>query len=105
MRIFLIDRYKNSYDIAKKLKENGIENIDIKEECKFKTTKNDIIILMDNSDYEGLSKTSMIILITKNKDAKFIWWFINTYNCIDVIDIGNDRSIILDRLIKRTKMN
>ena len=99
MRVFLVDKYGKNYDLVKRLNENGIENIEVREDCKAKTTKNDFIILIDNFECDGLSKNSKIVMITKNKDSKIIWKFINTYNCVDIIDESLDRDYIVNRII------
>ena len=70
MKIFLIDRYNKNYDIVKGLQTYGIENVETKENTKIKATKNDVLILLEDSDFEALSKTTKVIWITKNKNEK-----------------------------------
>lgn len=98
MKIYLIDKYNKNYDIVKSLQAYGIENIEIIENAKVKSTKNDTVILLEDSSDENLSKTSKVIWITKEKDAKKIWKFVNLYNCIDVIDAKLEREYIIKRI-------
>ncbi len=98
MKIFLVDKYNNNYDLVKKLNEKGFDSIEIKTDCKMRTTKSDLIILIDNGEYDGLTKNSGIVLVTRNKDSRFIWNFIHTYNCVDVIDDNLDREYIATRI-------
>lgn len=98
MKIFLIDRYNKNYDIVKGLQTYGIENVETKENTKIKATKNDVLILLEDSDFEDLSKTTKVIWITKNKNEKDIWKFVNLYNCIDIIDANLDRKYIIKRI-------
>lgn len=98
MKIFLIDRYNKNYDIVKGLQTHGIENIETKENTKIKATKNDVLILLEDSDFEALSKTTKVIWITKNNNEKDIWKFVNLYNCIDIIDANLDREYIIKRI-------
>lgn len=100
MRIYLIDKYGKHFDIIKKLQERGIENIESKTSVKIRSTKNDMIILLDDGDTEGLSKTSKIVWVTTTKNVRNIWKFINEYNCIDIIDGNMDRDYIIGRLFK-----
>ncbi len=99
MKIILVDKYNKNYDIVKKLKDLGIENIEAKDALKSKTTKNDIVILLEDSDRENLSKTSKVIWITTEKQTREIWNFIHMYNCIDVIDASLEREYIVKRVI------
>lgn len=94
MKIYLVssDKYMSNQII------DNILNIEQKENCQFKSTKNDFTILFNALDISGLSKSSQIILVTENKDSKFIWDFINTYNCVDIIDSTLDRNYIIKRI-------
>lgn len=100
MKIILVDKYNKNHDIVKKVKDSGIENIEIKDALKSKTTKNDIVILFEDSCTENLSKTSKVIWITREKETRKIWSFIHMYNCIDVIDSSLERDYIVKRVIK-----
>lgn len=101
MKLFLIDKYGKNYDMVKSLEKKGIENIEVKDNCKLRATKNDILVLLEDSDLEEIPKTTNIILVTKNKNVKFIWNFINTYHCIDVIDANMDRDYVVNRIAQR----
>ena len=97
MKVFLIDKSGRNNDIANNLKKLGIENIEIREDCKMKATKNDYIVIFEDKETD-ISKTSNVILITTNKDKKFIWNFANNHNCIDIIDATQDRTYIAQRI-------
>lgn len=99
MKLFMIDDFGKNLDIVKKLNEKGIENIDIKKDANIKATKNDIIMLIDGDNIKELPKTPKVILITKNKDKRFVWSFANKYNCIDIIDSAMNRDYIVSRII------
>ncbi len=101
MKLFLIDKYGKNYDIVKSLENKGIENIEVKENCKLRATKNDVIVLLEDSDIEEIPKTPSVILVTKKKNVKFIWSFINTCHCIDVIDANMARDYIINRIAER----
>ena len=101
MKVFLIDRYGKNYDIVKSLEEKGFTNIEVKETAKVRTTKNDVLVLLEDANLEEIPKTASVILITKNKNVKFIWKFIQTYHCLDIIDANMDRDYIVRRIAQR----
>lgn len=98
MKIFLIDKYNNLNKFEKSLKEIEIENIEKKENCKFRMTKNDYILTSDENDLEGLDKLKNIIILVKNKEYKHIWNFVNRYKTLDVIDINMPSEYVAERI-------
>ncbi len=98
MKIFLIDKYGKNSDIANYIKKLGVENIETRQDCKIKATKNDYIIIFEDEQEENIPKTANIILITNNKDKKYIWNFVNKHNCADIIDATMDRNYISQRI-------
>ena len=68
MKIFLIDNCILIKRINRLLEEMTVEGIEVKDNCKFKMTKNDYVIISDEVNLEGLEKLKNIIILTKNKD-------------------------------------
>lgn len=97
MKIYLIDKYKNKDFI---LKSFGDE-IEIKENCKFRMTKNDFVITSENEETEGLEKLKNIIFLTKNQEYKHIWKLANDYKTIDIIDENLKPEYIIERIKKK----
>lgn len=100
MKIFLIDEGIKIKRINKELEKYEIENIELKENCKFKMTKKDYMIITDDSKFDDLEKLKNIIIIVKNKDYKYIWQLANTYRTIDIIDSNMSDEYIAKRIEK-----
>ena len=98
MKIFLIDKYGKYYDLVKKLHKNGIANIEVKNDCNIRLTKNDFVIYVDDNESIEISKTPSIIILTDNKEPNYIWNIANKYNCNDIIDINLDVDYIAKRI-------
>lgn len=97
MKIYLIDKYKNKDFI---LKSFGDE-IEIKENCKFRMTKNDFVITSENEETEGLEKLKNIIFLTKSQEYKRIWKLANDFKIIDIIDENLKPEYIIERIKKK----
>lgn len=97
MKIYLIDKYKRKDFIIK----NFNDYIDVKEDCKFRMTKNDFVILSDTEEMNGLDKLKNIILLTKNQEYKYVWKLINSYKLIDIIGENLDQEYIVERIKKK----
>lgn len=100
MKIFLIDKTRKLKRISKALETSGVENIESKEDLKFRMTKNDYLILSDEDNLDGLEKLKNIILLVKDKNYKYIWNFINKYKILDIIDLELNEDYIANRIIK-----
>lgn len=103
LKILLLDKIGNNYDIAKRLSDYSIDNIEYEKDYKAKLTKNDYIIVFSDSDIGGIPKTPKIILITSNKNSNFIWKFIKSCNCVDIIYGKLDRNYIANRIYDEVK--
>lgn len=97
MKIYLIDKYKRKDFIIKSFNDY----IDVKEDCKFRMTKNDFVILSDTEEMSGLDKLKNIILLTKNQEYKYVWKLINSYKLIDIIGENLDQEYIVERIKKK----
>lgn len=97
MKFFYIDKLNTLNGLIKKL---NFENIERKEDFKFRMTKNDYLLISDSSDFEGLEKFKNIIVLVKNKDYKNIYSLIKSYNVLDVIDIGMSTEYIANRITR-----
>lgn len=97
MKIYLIDKYKRKDFIIKSFNDY----IDVKEDCKFRMTKNDFVILSDTEEMSGLEKLKNIILLTKNQEYKYVWKLINSYKLIDIIGENLDQEYIVERIKKK----
>ena len=95
MKVFCIDKFNTLNKYIKNLDKDSIE---IKENCKFRMTKCDVVITSDENSFEGLEKLKNIIILVKNKDYKFIWKLVNSYKTIDIIDINMPEEYILNRI-------
>ena len=82
------------------LEDMGIEGIEAKENCKFKMTKNDFVVVSDEVKIEGLEKLKNIIILTKDKDYKYIWRLSNMYKTVDIIDGSMSEEYIAKRILK-----
>lgn len=97
MKIYLIDKYRNKDFI---LKSFGDE-IEIKESCKFRMTKNDFVITSENEETEGLEKLKNIIFLTKSQEYKHIWKLANDFKTIDIINENLKPEYIIERIKKK----
>lgn len=103
MKLFFVDKYNELRNCIKELKNYDIENIERKEDCKFKMTKNDFVVFCDDNDFDGAEKLKNIIMISKQKEKKNIWNIVNNYKTIDVIDFEMPVEYIcrrIERLVK-----
>ena len=99
MKIYLIDNTKKIKKVKKELEETFI--VETKENCKFKMTKNDFVVLSDETGtLEELDKLKNIIFITTNKDYKYIWKLANQCKTIDIIDNSAEDNYIVKRIKK-----
>ncbi|MBQ9314715.1 MAG: hypothetical protein IJ220_06990 [Clostridia bacterium] len=99
MKIYLIDNTRKLKKVGKELQEYF--NIETKENCKFKMTKNDYVILSDEvGNLEGLEKLKNIIILTIKKDYKYIWRLVNNHKALDIIDNALDENYIAQRIEK-----
>lgn len=99
MKIYLIDNTSKIKRVKKELEQIFI--IETKENCKFKMTKNDFVVLSDETGtLEGLDKLKNIIFLTTNKDYKYIWKLVNQYKTIDIIDNNAEEDYIVKRVKK-----
>ena len=103
MKLFFIDKYNELGNCLKELKKYEIENVERKEDCKLKMTKNDSIIFCDGNDFDGLEKLKNIIVLIKNKEKKYVWKLINNYKTIDVIDFEMPVEYICERIERLVK--
>lgn len=95
MKIFCIDKYNNLNKIIKNL---DCESVERKEDCKFRMTKNDYVVISDCDDFNGLEKLKNIIVLVKDKNYKHIWKISNSYKTLDVIDINMPNEYIVKRI-------
>ena len=76
-------------------------NLEVREDCKFRMTKNDYVILSDElNDWSGLEKLKNIIMLVNKKEEKYIWNLVNQYHMVDIIDSNCDEKYILHRIEK-----
>lgn len=97
MKIYLIDKYGNKNFILK----NFEQYIEVKENCKFRMTKNDFVITSENEETEGLEKLKNIIFLTKNQGYKHIWKLANDLKTIDIINENLKSEYIVERIKKK----
>lgn len=97
MKIYLIDKYKRKDFIIK----NFNDYIDVKEDCKFRMTKNDFVITSEDECVEGLEKLKNIIFLTKNQEYKHIWKIANDFKTIDIINENLSSEYIVERIKKK----
>lgn len=95
MKIYFVDKYNT---LNKFIKEFDFENIERKEDCHFRMTKNDYVIFSDENDFDGLDKLKNIIILVKSKDYKHIWRLVTDYKTLDVIDIDMPTSYVAKRI-------
>lgn len=97
MKIYLIDKYRKKDFIIKSFGDE----IEIKENCKFRMTKNDFVITSESEETEGLEKLKNIIFLTKNQEYKHIWKLANGFKTIDIIDESLKPEYIIERIKKK----
>ena len=95
MKVYYVDKFNNLIKIIKNL---NYESVERKEDCKFRMTKNDYVIISDIDNFEGLEKLKNIIFLVKNKEYKSIWEILNSYKVLDVIDINMPVEYITKRI-------
>lgn len=95
MKFFYVDKFNN---LNKLVKNFDFESIERKEDCKFRMTKNDYVLISDEDSFEGLEKLKNVIVLVKNKEYKHIWKIANSYKVLDVIDIGMPIEYIAKRV-------
>ena len=100
MKIFFVDKMNKFRNI---LKEFECEDIEIKENCNFKMTKNDFAIIDGDIEFENLEKLKNIIFLVTQKDYKQIWKYANDYKTIDIIDATMPANYIKERIYKSIK--
>lgn len=98
MKIYLIDSNQKMKKIIRELEKLEIENIEIKNDNKFKMTKNDFVITCDETPLEGLEKLKNIIFLMNSKDYKYAWNMANNYKTIDLIDLNMPEEYIAKRI-------
>lgn len=103
MKIYIIDNTRKLKKIKNELeKEYDIEERD---NINFKMTKNDYVILSDETkNIENLEKLKNIIILVEEKSYKYIWKLATEYKTIDIIDNEQDEKYIVER-IKTTIKN
>lgn len=100
MKFFYIDKNNNLSKIINKFE---FENIERKEDCKFRMTKSDYVLISDLESFEGLDKLKNIIVLVDNKDYKHIWRIVSLYKVLDVIDINMSSEYIIKRVSELVK--
>ena len=75
--------------------------IETKNDCKFKMTKNDYLII--NEQMEGLDKQKNIFFITNSKEYKYIWNLVENYKTLDIIDSNLPVDYIVNRIKNKIK--
>ena len=100
MKIFLVGNTRKMNKISKILENNEIESIEIKENCKFRMTKNDYTILSDEYELADIDKLKNIIILVNRKDYKYIWKLSDTYKTLDIIDAYMNDEYIVERIKK-----
>lgn len=100
MKIYIVDNTRKMKQIKKEFEDY---NIEIKENAKFKMTKNDYVILSDEEGtLDGIENLKNIFVLVKDKNYKYIWKLANAYKTIDIIDGNLDAIYIAERI--KTKM-
>ena len=100
MKLYIIDNTRKLKKIERELEEQF--NVEAKENCKFKMTKNDYAILSDEFGLpEGLDKLKNIIFLVCRKENKYIWKLANDYKTIDIIDNEENEKYIFKRIERR----
>ena len=100
MKFFYIDK-NNS--LNKLINNFEFENIERKEDCKFRMTKYDYALISDSDSFDGLEKLKNIIVLVSNKEYKHIWKMVSSYKVLDVIDINMSSEYIVKRINRLVK--
>lgn len=100
MKFFYIDK-NNS--LNKLVNNFEFENIERKEDCKFRMTKSDYVLISDLESFEGLDKLKNIIVLAANKEYKHIWKIVSSYKVLDVIDMNMTNEYITKRINRLVK--
>ena len=96
MRIYFIDEKGKNLCIKKIIEDEGIQNIEHKENLKFRINKTDIVITTDfKNNYDDYKKVNQLIIITRSSDKNEIWNMTEKLNTIDIIfdDLKNSEYI------------
>ena len=93
MKIYVVNKNNELNKIANCLEDFTIET---KNDCKFKMTKNDYLII--NEQMEGLDKQKNIFFITNSKEYKYIWNLVENYKTLDIIDSNLPVDYIVNRI-------
>ena len=100
MKIYVIDKYNK---LGKIINNLDYENIENKQNCKFKMNKSDYAILSENEELEGAEKLKNLIFIVQSIEYKKIWKLANDYKTIDIIDYNMTPEYIVDRINSKIK--
>ncbi len=100
MKIFFVDKL-NKY--KKIIRELDNENIELKEDCNFKMTKNDFAIIDGDLELENIDKLKNIIFLVNIYEYKRIWKYANNYKTLDIIDAKMPADYIASRINKFIK--
>ena len=96
MKIYIVDNTRKMKEIKRALEDYTVE---IKDNAKFKMTKNDYVILSDEvGTLDGIENLKNIIILVKDKNYKYIWKLANSYKTIDIIDGSMDTKYIVSRI-------
>ena len=96
MKIYIVDTTKKMKEIKKAFEDY---NLEIKENTKFKMTKNDYAILSDQNGINGeIKNLKNIIILVNSKDYKYIWKLANEYKVIDINDENMESEYISNRI-------
>ena len=99
MKVFLIDNVRKMKRLRSMLEDKL--NIESKDNCKFKMTKNDYVIISDEIGFpDELEKLKNIIFLIKDKSYKNIWRLANNYKAVDIIDSNLDEEYISYRICR-----
>ncbi len=98
MKIYVVNKNNELNKIANCLEDFTIET---KNDCKFKMTKNDYLII--NEQMEGLDKQKNIFFITNSKEYKYIWNLVENYKTLDIIDSNLPVDYIVNRIKNKIK--
>lgn len=102
MKIYLIDKYRKNTKLVKILKEHGLENIEQKDDTKYRINKTDVVISIElENDQESYKKINNLIVLTQSSDKNQIWNIANKLNTRDIIQIKeNNEDYMANRIIK-----
>ena len=101
MKLYIINNTRKLKKIKHFLESNYEISIEDKEDSNFKMTKNDFVLISDESkSLDGLEKLKNIIVLTQNKDYRYIWNIANNFKIIDIIDNDLTEDYISNRIVK-----